>query len=139
MSAARLSCPALAQTTSLAQAAASVEITNIQAVPTATGVDVEISGSAALTGSITVLENPARIAVDILIGVPRADYRRIPVQKSGVISVRESLFRTAPATVRVVVDLEKPTAHQLITQGNKLILRLSPAAATTPSAASSIP
>ncbi|HXZ81051.1 MAG TPA: AMIN domain-containing protein [Terriglobales bacterium] len=129
-------CPGFAETPPAQHpTAASLEITNIQAVSTEKGVDVEISGTAALTGTVTVLENPPRIAVDIPVDAPRAEYRRIPVQKSGVTAIRESLFRTNPPTLRVVVDLEKPAAHQLISQGNKLILQIGSVATSGPPAA----
>jgi hypothetical protein len=83
---------------------------------------VEIITTRPLIPSITPLENPARLVIDLQNSTIAAPQR---LHSAGQISsVRVSQFQKDPPVTRVVIDLAHPTAYNWDEAGNRLMIRL---------------
>jgi type IV pilus assembly protein PilQ len=89
-----------------------------------------------------VLANPPRIVVDLPGVKNEVRQRTIPVQDGLVSRVRVSQFQTSPELVtRVVVDLNRPAAHSVVSDGERLavLVGVAPAVAGDPPRAEASP
>jgi hypothetical protein len=99
------------------------------------GPAVEILSSRPLVPSISKLENPPRLVIDLPnADLPNADSanallnnNRSDASSEGIRRVRVSQYQNAPPITRVVVDLLKPVEHTWDAAGNRLMVRLHPA------------
>jgi type IV pilus assembly protein PilQ len=98
------------------------------------GVSVEIRGSAPLQSKSMKLTNPDRVVVDV-VGAPAGKGREIAVRDALVKSVRMAHFQKHPDVTRVVVDLASAQDYQVVSEGNKLVLKLQAPGETSPAAA----
>ncbi|HET6936503.1 MAG TPA: AMIN domain-containing protein, partial [Candidatus Angelobacter sp.] len=97
-------------------------------------VNIEITGSAPLTGRTMKLGNPERLVLDIPNSVLEGRAREIAVNSNGIKAVRAGRFQAGDT--RIVVDLAAMHDFDVVPQGNKLVLRMKTGAA--PSHAPSI-
>ena len=104
----------------------------VNVVPGANGLQIEISSSQAVTPSVTKLDSPARLLVELPDTTIASAQNKIPVGSGGVKGVRIGMDGKTPPTTSVVVDLEKPLAYEL-TPGpaGKVILTLHSEGAAT--------
>src|SRR5581483_5319450 len=65
----------------------------------------------------------ARVVLDLPNTVAVTDQRQIAVGSDGVIAVRVGMDGKMPPTTRVVLDLEKAAAYDVVSSGDKLILK----------------
>jgi hypothetical protein len=126
----------------LATTDAPVLVRSVRVLP---GPAVEILSSRPLVPTISKLENPSRLVIDLPnADLPNADLpnaampnaelqkalvsgRKIPIDSSREIrNVRVSQYRNTPPVTRVVVDLVKPVGHSWDAAGNRLMIRLHP-------------
>src|SRR6202035_4573344 len=86
---------------------------------------VEMSSKGTLTPTLTTLDSPARVVVDLPETVMATRQTRIAVGAAGVKSVRIGMDGQAHPTTRIVVDLDQACAYEL-TPGaaGKLVLTL---------------
>ncbi len=104
----------------------------VNVVPGANGLQIEISSSQAVTPSVTKLDSPSRLLVELPDTTIASAQNKIPVGSGGVKGVRIGMDGKTPPTTSVVVDLEKPLAYEL-TPGpvGKVILTLHSEGAAT--------
>jgi hypothetical protein len=96
---------------------------------------VEILSSRPLVPTITKLDNPPRLVIDL----PNADLPGTLVSGSTAIDfpsqeirrVRINQYQTKPRVARVVVDLLKPVGQTWDAAGNRLMVRLHPVSEAT--------
>ena len=91
--------------------------------------DVVIDGTGPMTAKAMKLSSPARVVVDIENAVPSAKNRSVSVNEGDVRSVRMGMFKNQPPVTRVVVDLAGPRNFDLVSSGNKVVVRLHEASA----------
>ncbi|HKS75128.1 MAG TPA: type IV pilus secretin PilQ [Terriglobales bacterium] len=104
------------------------------------GVLVEIIAHGAVTPRLSTLESPARLVVDLPNTVTASSQSRLSVGRDGVKDVRLGMDGGTPPTSRVVVDLDKSCRYELVSGGDKIVVKLHTAlavakAATKPAAA----
>jgi Tfp pilus assembly protein PilP len=101
------------------------QLQRVKVVPSADGVQIEISSTQAVTPQVTKLSSPDRVLVELPETVVATAQNKIPVGSAGVKGVRIGMDGKTPPTTSVVVDLEKPLAYEL-TPGpdGKVILML---------------
>lgn len=94
-----------------------------------TGPAVEILSNRPLVPTISKLENPLRLVIDL----PNANLTnallsgskdRIDFSNQEVRRIRVSQYQSAPPIARVVLDLLKPVGHTWDAAGNRLMIRL---------------
>jgi hypothetical protein len=89
------------------------QLTRVNVVPGADGIQIEISSTQAVTPTVTKLSSPARVLVELPETVVATAQNKIPVGSAGVKGVRIGMDGKTPPTTSVVVDLEKPLAYEL--------------------------
>ena len=87
---------------------------------------VEIISNHPITPSIQKLDNPSRLVIDLPNATLIQRRKRLDFRSDQISAVRVDQYQTAPAIVRVVVDLLAPTAYTWDAAGNRLMVRLRP-------------
>ena len=87
------------------------------------GVSIEITAAGQVTPKLSTLDAPARVVLDLPNTVAVTNQRQIAVGSDGVKTVRVGMDGRIPPTTRVVLDLDKAAAYELIPNGDKLILK----------------
>jgi AMIN domain len=115
----------------LATTDAPVVVRSVRLLP---GPAVEILSSRPLVPSISKLDNPPRLVIDLLnADLPNADLanallpgnnNRSDVSSQEIRRVRVSQYQNAPPVTRVVLDLLKPVGHTWDAAGNRLMVRI---------------
>jgi hypothetical protein len=113
----------------------------VRSVRVLPGPAVEILSSRPLVPSISTLENPSRIVIDLPntdlpSAFAAANKNRIESPSPEIRRVRIDQYQHAPLITRVVVDLVKPVGHTWDAAGNRLMVRLHPAEEVTAKAPS---
>jgi len=85
---------------------------------------VEILATRAVVPSITKLQNPPRLVIDLPNCNVSGEKKRIAVNRGDILAVRLGQFQNKPPVVRVVVDLAKPHSYTWDSAGNRLVVRL---------------
>ncbi len=136
----------LAEAQSAPQLLASTEVASVQSVRMISAWDgpaIEILASRPLAPSISKLENPRRLVIDLPSAVLSGNRPRIDFHNDQVKGVRVSQYRTTPSPVaRIVVDLAAPVDSSWDAAGNRLMVRMrtvAQAASTPPSVPSFSP
>lgn len=123
------------------QAAAPATVQNISTVRDGTDLRVEITLSAPVNPSVETAENPHRILLDFPGTAPGNNQKTLPVNANGVRRIRTGQHSTTPLITRVVLDLDQPREYAVKSEGNVVILTISPperrVAHSTPVAATS--
>jgi len=113
----------------LATTDAPVIVRSVRVLAGPTGPAVEIVSNRPLVPTISKLDNPPRLVIDL----PNANLanallsggkNRIDFSSPEVRGVRVSQYRNAPPIARVVLDLLKPVGHTWDAAGNRLVIRL---------------
>ena len=100
------------------------------------GISVEISAEEHVNPKLSTLDRPARVVLDLPATVAAVEQRSYVVDADGVKGVRIGMDGQTPPNTRVVVDLVKACAYELVPgSNNRLILKLHPGATTTNSGA----
>ncbi|MBZ5719209.1 MAG: type IV pilus secretin PilQ [Acidobacteriia bacterium] len=95
------------------------------------GISVEITARGQVTPTLTTLDSPSRVVVDLPNTVTATAQSHISVDSDGVKGVRIGMDGQTPPTTRVVVDLVKACRYELVPSGdNKLVLKLHTSATT---------
>jgi len=130
------SCSAQSTPQLLATTDAPVAVRSVRVFSGPTGPAIEILSSRPLVPSITTLDNPPRLVIDL----PNADLpnavlsgskNRIDFSSEEIRRVRVNQYQNAPPVARVVIDLLKPVGHTWDAAGNRLMIRLHSSAEVT--------
>ncbi len=113
---------------------------SVNVVRTGDGISVEISARGTVKPHVSVLENPARVVVDLPNTVIASSPRLIDVYSDGVKAVRLGSDGQTTPTSRIVIDLMQACRYELVSgNDNRMVLKLhtKPAAeiSTPPAAA----
>lgn len=101
---------------------------------------VEITATRAVTPQIQKVQNPDRIVIDLPDTVMSVRSKKIDVNSAQVSAIRLDQFQDRPPTVRIVMDLLKPSEYSSNTVGNILTVRLNqPAVAQQAPQAPTVP
>ena len=112
-----------------------VLVRNVAVVRGRGGMQVEISASGPITPKLMKLTGPDRLVVDLPNAIPAGHPRPIMSNGGDIKSVRMGRFQLDPPVTRVVVDLAAARDGEIVTAGNKLVLKLrAERAAAAPSA-----
>jgi len=111
------------------------------------GTSVEVTAQGQVAPSVTTLDNPARIVLDLPGAALATSQSRIAVDRDGVKDVRVGVNGLVPPTSRIVVDLSEPCTYELTPDAShRIVLHLHTAAQTaamkapvTPVSASATP
>jgi hypothetical protein len=115
----------------LATTDAPVIVRSVRVLAGPTGPAVEILSNRPLVPTVSKLDNPPRLVIDL----PKANLanallsgskNRIDFSSPEVRGVRVSQYQNAPPIARVVLDLLKPVGHTWDAAGNRLMIRLRP-------------
>ena len=126
-----------AQTTpQLLASTETASVHSVRMVPGHDGPAVEIIASQSLVPSISKLDHPLRLVIDLPNARFSAGQKRIDFRSAEVNGVRVSQYQTAPPIARIVLDLAAGVSFTWDAAGNRLMVRLraQPAAADLPSA-----
>src|SRR5262245_54315828 len=85
---------------------------------------VEIVCSRPIPPTITQVENPLRLVVDLPNSVMAVKRKRIDFHNDSISAIRVDQFQRSPAIVRVVVDLLKASSYRWDTVDNRLLVHL---------------
>lgn len=109
-----------------AQTLPSATVEKMQVVKAGRDVRVEITLSGPVKPTVSVAKNPERLVVELPNTVSAGKQKQEMVHAAGVRRVRIGLHQADPPITRVVVDLEESTPYQLLTEGNRVTLVVSP-------------
>lgn len=91
---------------------------------------IELQLSGPVTPHLSRLDSPARVIMDLPKTVAVTPQRRLTVESGGANEVRVGMNGQVPPTTRVVVDLARPLAYEIVPgSDNNWILRLHSVAA----------
>ncbi|HEY1272985.1 MAG TPA: AMIN domain-containing protein [Terriglobales bacterium] len=93
---------------------------------------VEITSDGALIPTITKLDGPPRLVVDLPGTVTSAPDKPIEVHSGEIKDIRVSQFQDDPPVTRIVVDLTEPRGYEWKTVENRLVVRLRPVSESVP-------
>lgn len=94
---------------------------------------VSLLGDGSITYRTELVENPARLVVDLPGVVSRLDRHQFPVGEGGVLRVRAGQYRTKPEPIsRVVFDLERAVPYEIAREGSNLVVRFGSQEADRP-------
>jgi type IV pilus assembly protein PilQ len=111
-------------TSTIAQAASQhASLQRLDVVRGTDGVSIEITAAGQVTPKLSTLDAPARVVLDLPNTVAVTNQRQIAVGSDGVKAVRVGMDGRIPPTTRVVLDLDKAAAYELVPNGDKLILK----------------
>jgi type IV pilus assembly protein PilQ len=93
------------------------------------GISVEITAHGQVTPKLTALDSPARVLVTLPNTVAATVQNHISVGSDGVKGVRIGTDGHVPPTTSVVIDLVQACQYELVPAGDRIIVKLHPAAA----------
>ncbi len=85
---------------------------------------VEITSSSPIVPTITKLENPLRLVIDLPNASMQARQKEIDVKSADISDIRLRQYLMFPPVARVTIDLLKPLSYTAEPSGNRLIIRL---------------
>lgn len=86
---------------------------------------IEITSSRPIIPTITKLEDPLRLVIDLPNASMAAKEKQIDVKSDDISDIRLRQYLMFPPVARVTVDLLKPLSYTVDPQGNRLTIRLS--------------
>jgi hypothetical protein len=93
------------------------------------GLQLQIRSNIPVATQSQVLTGPDRIVIDFLGALPGNALRGFAVHQAGVRAVRVGLFESTPPRTRVVIDLDRPIAYQILPQANAVLVTLGSSSA----------
>jgi len=109
----------------VAAAQAPSQLEKVNVVRGTDDIRIEMSASGTIAPKLSALDSPARVVVDLPATVMASGQKQIAVGADGVKGVRIGSDGKNPPTTRVVVDLEKACAYELVPgPEGKLVLSL---------------
>jgi type IV pilus assembly protein PilQ len=129
---------AAGETLSTGSAAKHAALLKVNVAHTADAVTLELTTRGEVEPKISELGSPARLVLDLpnTVAATRAP---ISVGSDGVKQVRIGFNGQASPTTRVVVDLDRACRHELVSNGDKLLIKLYPAAGVASKEAAAAP
>lgn len=109
----------------LAAPQAAATIRHVAVLGRGRGIEVEIVASGPVTPQAQVVTGPDRIVIDFPNTFPGSALRPIMVNRGKVKRVRSGLFSANPPVTRVVVDLKSAQPYQVVSAGNRVVVKLS--------------
>lgn len=88
------------------------------------GLSVEITCNRPVTPTPQMISDPSRLVLDFPDTISSNARNRIDVNRDGLKSVRIGVQAADPPVTRVVLDLERSRAYQLVADGSKLTVKL---------------
>jgi len=116
-----LSCAAAQNT------AGTATVQTVKATREGSDVRVEVTLSAPVKPSVDTANGPDRILLDLPDTACSDSTRNVTVNANGVRRVRTGQHSTTPLITRIVLDLDRAHPYTLTTEGNRVILTVSPA------------
>jgi len=92
------------------------------------GVLVEVTARGEVTPQLTTLDSPTRLLMTLPNTIAATTRNHIAVGSDGVKGVRIGMNGQTPPTTSVVIDLLQPCAYEFLPSGDKLVVKLHPAA-----------
>ena len=118
-----LSCLLLHVSSALAQTAETpAEIQSLNLVRDGENLKIEITVSTPRSPAVLMLSAPDRLVLEFANTTADARQQRIPVDSSGVSTIRVGLNSSKPPKARVVLDLNRVHPYAFSTTGNKVVL-----------------
>jgi hypothetical protein len=111
-----------------------VVVRNVAVQHKAEGSSIEITSSGPLVPTVTKLNGPPRLVID-LPGAINAVRRKLGAESSDIRGVRTNQFQQNPPVTRVVVDLTEPCNYVWEMVQDKLVVHLRPLAPPEPAPA----
>jgi hypothetical protein len=102
-------------------------IRSVQTMAEANGPVVEVISSRPLVPTISFLENPSRLVIDLPHARLAGREKRLDLRGSEINGVRLSQYQQNPPVARIVVDLSRRVGYSWDAAGNRLMVRLHPA------------
>src|SRR5580704_16903430 len=93
------------------------------------GISVEITAHGQVTPKVSALDSPARVLVTLPNTVAATVQNHISVGSNGVKGVRIGTDGHVPPTTSIVIDLVQACQYELLPAGDRIIVKLHPAAA----------
>jgi type IV pilus assembly protein PilQ len=93
------------------------------------GISVEITAHGQVTPKVSALDSPARVLVTLPNTVAATVQNHINVGSDGVKGVRIGTDGHVPPTTSIVIDLVQACQYELLPAGDRIIVKLHPAAA----------
>lgn len=101
---------------------------------------LEVTATRPVTPLIQKVDNPLRLVIDLPNTVMSVRSKRIDVKSDSVSDVRLDQYQDRPPTVRIVMDLLKPSDYSSVASGSVLTVRLNQTAvASRPAEVPSVP
>ncbi len=109
-----------------AQAEAPAAITRVRVLLNNEGPPaIEVTATRAVTPQIQKVDNPQRLVIDLPNTVMSVRSKQIDVKSDQVSAIRLNQYQDKPPTVRIVIDLLKPSDYTSNAVGNVLTVRLN--------------
>ena len=110
-------------TSTIPQTAQHATLQRLDVVRGTDGVSIEITAAGQVIPKLSTLDAPARVVLDLPNTVAVTNQRQIAVGSDGVKAIRVGMDGRVPPTTRVVVDLDKAAHYEVVSSGDKLILK----------------
>src|SRR5271165_3595764 len=110
-------------------------VQNIAFTRQGTDVRIEVTLSSPVTPSIETAVHPDRILLDLPGTTCAEGTKQVGVRVGGIRRVRAAQHSTGPMITRVVVDMDQAHPYSLKSEGNRIVLTVSPAVAALRSGA----
>lgn len=104
-------------------------VQNIAVAREGTDLRVEVTLSAPVKPTVDTALHPDRILLDLPETICTDKTKKVDVHSNGVIRIRTSQHSTRPLRTRVVLDLDQAHPYNLKSEGNRIILIVSPTVA----------
>ena len=102
-------------------------------------IEVEIQTSAPVAPNTQAITEPDRIVVDFPGAQPAPQLRKLKVNRGTLKGVRSGLFFSNPPITRIVLDLTRPQAYQILSTGNSTLVKFAKSPAYDDSASVTTP
>ncbi|HEX8816418.1 MAG TPA: AMIN domain-containing protein [Terriglobales bacterium] len=105
-------------------------VRSVKVIPESDGATVEILASQPISPSISKIQNPERLVIDLPNSVLSGIGKRVDFRSDQINGVRVSQFQNAPPVSRIVLDLAKQMNFTWDTSGNRLMVHTHAAVAS---------